>query len=129
MTPIWHGITKDGRLIVADRANFEAHLRSLNGCEIEISVRKRRHQRSLSANNYYWGIVIKMISDYSGHTPEETHSALKQKFLIDRSDPAWPRVKSTTELSVSEFSAYCERCIALAGEFGSLIPSPGAVEV
>ena len=71
MTPIWHGITKDGRLIVADRANFEAHLRSLNGCEIEISVRKRRHQRSLSANAFYWAVIIRAISEYSGHDPDD----------------------------------------------------------
>jgi hypothetical protein len=40
-----------------------------------------------------------------------------------------PETRSTTELTVQEFSTYCERCIGLAGELGISIPAPGAVEI
>lgn len=36
--------------------------------------------RSLESNKYYWGIVLKAISDYTGHTQEECHEAYKRMF-------------------------------------------------
>lgn len=128
MTPIWHGSTKDGRIHIEDRENFQNYLHGLSGSEIEISVRKRRRMRSVSANAFYWAVIVKAISDYTGHDTTEVHAALKHRFLQDLSDPEWPRIKSTTELTVAEFSAFCERCIGLAGELGISIPSPDRVD-
>ena len=100
MTPIWHGTTKDGRLHIEEREHFINYLQGLSGSEIEISVRKRRRMRSVTANAFYWAVIVKAISDYTGHDTTEVHAALKHRFLQDLSDPEWPRVKSTTELSV-----------------------------
>jgi len=36
--------------------------------------------RSLDLNAYYWGIVLKYISDASGHTIEECHDGYKRMF-------------------------------------------------
>ena len=128
MTPIFNGLTRNGRLHLDDREAFEKFLQGLNGCDIELSVRKRRHIRSLSANSYYWAVVIKSISDYSGHTMEEVHESLKAEFLIDRSG-GMPHVRSTTELDVHQFSEYVERCIELASSLGISIPAADNVEV
>lgn len=38
-------------------------------------------QRSASLNNYYFGVVLKYISDASGHTPSELHAEYKKTFL------------------------------------------------
>lgn len=38
--------------------------------------------RSLESNKYYWGVVLKFISEATGHSPMEIHEAYKQKFLI-----------------------------------------------
>ena len=37
--------------------------------------------RSIDVNNYYWGIVLAMISDVTGHTIEELHEEYKKKYL------------------------------------------------
>jgi len=36
--------------------------------------------RSLKSNAYYWGIVLKYISDESGHTQDECHKEYKNKY-------------------------------------------------
>jgi hypothetical protein len=38
--------------------------------------------RSLDMNAYYWGIVLKYISDESGHSVDECHDAYKRKFNL-----------------------------------------------
>ena len=101
--PIWLGRTEKGRLILDQREAFLNYLRSLDGREIEICVRKRRHARSLSANAYYWSVIVKLISEFSGHDMQETHEFLKARFLVDESGES-PRVMSTTELDVQGFS-------------------------
>ena len=125
--PIWLGRTEKGRLILDQREQFLDYLRGLDGKEIEVCVRRRRHARSLSQNAWYHACIVKLISDYTGHSPEEVHQSLKAQFLIDRSGLE-PRVRSTTELSSTEFVEFCERCCHLAGEMGLSIPSPGDAE-
>ena len=39
--------------------------------------------RSLDFNAYYWGIVLKYISDETGHDVEECHEAYKRKFNLN----------------------------------------------
>lgn len=38
--------------------------------------------RSVDFNAYYWGIVLKYISDASGHDVIEIHESYKQKFCL-----------------------------------------------
>lgn len=39
--------------------------------------------RSARFNAYYWGVVIKMIADHTGHSTEEVHEAYKKKYNLD----------------------------------------------
>lgn len=38
--------------------------------------------RSPESNRYYWGVVVKYISESTGHSPMEVHEAYKKKFLF-----------------------------------------------
>jgi hypothetical protein len=72
-------------------------------------------QRTLEQNNYYWGVVIPAISDYCGMSPDETHEALKEKFLTVKARLKWDKrkkikyTKSTTQLVTKDFAAYILR--------------------
>ena len=86
-------------------------------------------QRSNRQNKYYWKVVVYMIADELGYLPEEAHEALKARFLVDRSNPALPRIKSTTELSVADFEYYLKCCRWFAADFLNIhIPKPNEVD-
>src|SRR5213075_1155179 len=46
-----------------------------------ITIERKSARRSDAANRYYFGVVVKTISDYTGYSPDETHAALKALHL------------------------------------------------
>ncbi len=36
--------------------------------------------RSIPMNKYYWGVIVKYLSDHTGYAPEEMHEYLKIEF-------------------------------------------------
>jgi hypothetical protein len=96
---------------------------------IEVKFSRPVKTRSNNQNRYLWGVVYKIISDESGHTPEEIHTAAKQMFLprkfIMLGNVEIEIEKSTAELSTAEFELYQERVRAWAStELGFRIPLP-----
>ena len=71
--------------------------------------------RTLEQNNYYWGVVVPAVSNYTGFTPEETHEALKEKYLTVKTRLRWDRrrtlsfKRSTTSLITREFADFVLR--------------------
>ena len=78
--PIHKGIVENGKLTLAEPQTFIGYLHTLKG-DVEIIVRPRRKKRSLNQNQYYWGVILKLIADSTGHTPEEVHHFMKSEFL------------------------------------------------
>lgn len=108
------------------------YLKMLDGTW-NIKIERPRKDRSLKENNYYHGVVVKMIADEVGDLPEATHEELKWLFLKYEGlnklsgETEW-RVKSTTELSTVEMEEYLERCRVWAYEFlGLIIPLPNQI--
>jgi hypothetical protein len=112
---------------------FKDYLRGLIGKRVQLTVEKLKHNRSTSQNRYYWGVVVKLISQHTGHDPEQIHELLKEMF-----SPKWHPFPhqgiggiptSTARLDTIEFVEYTERCRTWANEFfGLQIPLPGEVE-
>lgn len=103
------------------------------GDEIELEAHKLRATRSSQANAYYWGVVLAILSDYTGHTLTELHEHFKQTLipvdvtLADANGEVRSASKipgSTRRMKVSEFYEYVERVRAIAGELGCVIPDP-----
>lgn len=92
-----------------------------------IEVVKSKSKRSLSQNAYYWGVVIKIMSDDTGFTPDEMHQALKHQFLLYfKEGKAF--TKSTKSLDTKEFEKYAEQCRMFGSEnLGLVIPLPNEV--
>jgi hypothetical protein len=78
----------------------------LEGKESEFTARAKRRKRSLSQNSYYWGIVVAMLAEAAGYSPEEMHDALKFELLRVHGDSRLPTARSTTELTTVEMEDY-----------------------
>ena len=89
--------------------------------------------RSIPENNYYWGVVIPLISETSGYSKNETHDLLKSLFLKDVRHIKLPngtvkevtKIKSTAELKTTEFEEFLTECRTWASlELECFIPLP-----
>lgn len=118
-------IDDNGRLIFDDPVAFARVRGALRGRDVQVLVEPKRKPRSLAENNYYWGVVIPIISEWSGFTPEETHLALKENFLseFDRAHGLM-RMKSTADLSTVDFEKYMSNIRMWAADQGQFIPLP-----
>lgn len=107
--PVFIGTIKEGRLFFPGEVTAKRwldRLRSFEGQEVQITVSKRRKKRTLKQNSYYWGAVLPLLAEESGHTDEEIHRALTLKFLKSKLDDNLEVIKSTSELSRGEFAEY-----------------------
>lgn len=128
MTPIFHGKI-EGLLLVWDNPEkVRGYLKGLEGKRIDVTIRKERSQRSTNQNNYYFGVVCKVLGDYFGYEVDDMHEALKLKFLqVGPCDV--PTIKSTTKLNTSEFEDYLERIRRWAAtEYSVVVPLPNEAE-
>lgn len=68
-------------------------------------------QRTPGQNAYYWGVVLKRISDFTGVSPARLHKDFKKIFGVSFSADKYGnwklRLKSTTEYSTVSFEDYC----------------------
>jgi hypothetical protein len=90
--------------------------------------------RSVDMNAYYWGVVLKYISEESGHTVEECHEIYKEKFnlgiefMINKHkgipEPVFG-IGSTASMNSKAFNDYVFR-VRVDGEMehGIVIPLP-----
>ena len=92
----------------------------------KLQIKKIRNVRTINQNNYYWGVVIKMLGDEIGYLPEEMHNALQIKFLSTHLDKL-PSVKSTKKLSTKEFEEYLSKIRQWASEQGTFLPLPNEI--
>jgi hypothetical protein len=90
-------------------------------------VLRSKKTRSLNQNKYYWGVVIKILSQHTGYTPDETHQELARMFLSYESGSK-RFVRSTTKLNTHDFEQYLEKCRQWShNEMNAHIPLPNEV--
>lgn len=118
-----------GKLVYYNPNSWNKELVRLEGGLVQITIEKRKRPRSNEQNRYYWGVVVRIISDHLGYTPEEAHTALRGHFLTVLTDKTLPLIKSTTDLSTVEFEAYMTKIREWASiEFQMYIPEPNEVD-
>lgn len=109
-----------GKLHVSTSARtaIQEALQSWPDCRATLTIERETRGRSAAQNAYYWGRVIKILSDYTGSTPDEMHHVLKMMFLpkdvvlktrIGKVVAEFVVGGSTTELTSVQFSDYVER--------------------
>lgn len=132
------GSVSGGKFIPDQPEAFLNHVKKLEGERVVATLKKYRKydQRSNDQNRYYWGVVIKMLSDELGYTPDEMHEAIKYQFLaepkeVKRKDGERKIMiipGSTSSLSTGDFEGLMSKIRSWASfDFGIYIPEPNAV--
>lgn len=81
--------------------------------------------RSTPQNRYYWGVVVEILSEHIGFSPEEMHEILKHKFLNPFEKMGYKIYPNTTQLTTVEFKNYIEKIQRWAAqELQCVIPDP-----
>ena len=104
--------------------------------QVVIKIEKFKKKRSTQQNRFYYGVIIPIVQNClkeAGHvmTNESTHDLIKLKFLKETlfvnetTGEIIERIKSTTELSTSQFMDLLAEINNFTFEyFGVSIPSP-----
>jgi len=129
MNPVFTGIVVNNNFKPDNLQRLSDYLKTLEGQPCEAVVRKRKAKRSNNQNNYYFGVVCKILGDYFGYTEEEMHDALKYKFLR-RGAADLETVTSTTKLNTAQFEDYLEKIRRWAMiEYNVNIPLPNEIDI
>lgn len=122
---------KNGKFQWADRERLVKDLLSYEGKEAFISISGARRDRSDDQNRYYWGVVLKIISNETGSDSEDLHEFFKQEFLSKRfkiGNEITNISSSTAKLSTREFESYLESIrMFVAQRLEIQIPLPNEV--
>jgi len=109
---------------------------SFEGKQVVIKIEKFKKKRSTQQNRFYYGVIIPIVQNClkeAGHimTNESTHDLIKLKFLKEplfvneETGEVIERIKSTTELSTSQFMDLLAEINNFTFEyFGVTLPSP-----
>ena len=123
-----HGKVVRGKFVPSVPDAFRLAFCALEGKEVWVVVKKHTNARTNQQNKYYWGVVVKLVSETTGFTTDEAHDALRMKFLRIRGEKL-ETVKSTTDLTTTEFEEYMTTVRQWAiSELGCYIPEPNEVE-
>jgi hypothetical protein len=129
-TNVINGNLKRNRNLILDALN------SFEGQEITITLQKAKKRRSNPQNSFYHGVVIPIMQQClkdAGYlmTNESVHDMLKLRFLKEsilvneQTAEYIERIKSTTELTTTEFAEYLLDIQKFAIEyFNTEIPNP-----
>ena len=103
---------------------FKDKIVRLNGKYAILELKNFYKKRSDNQNQYYWGVVLQIISEETGNDLEDLHSTFKAMFLVDRTGVI-PIIKSTAKLTTIEFNDYINRIVLFVSQRLNLeIPEP-----
>jgi hypothetical protein len=89
--------------------------------QVTIKEKASNDKRSLEANKFLWGRLYKSISQFTGYLPMEVHLLCGHLFLTEQktiNKVQVPYVRSTTDLTVEEFSTYIQHIETYFSQLG-----------
>jgi len=89
--------------------------------QVTIKEKVSGDKRSIEANKFLWGKLYKSISQFTGYLPMEVHLLCGHLFLTEQktiNEIQVPYVRSTTDLSVEEFSLYIQQIESYFSQLG-----------
>lgn len=117
-----------------NRSRISEWLKEQRDGQYLVTIERQRATRSAAQNAYYHGLILKLISEHTGYTPDEVHEFCKMKFnakTVTVADDHGVIVDeqrvgvSTTKLNKLTFGEYCEQIrIWAASELHVYIPDP-----
>lgn len=120
MTPIFRAKIERGKPVFENAEKFAEHIRSLEGKVVSVTVCLPRKQRSNPQNNYFHGILCKIIGDSLGYSLQEIKGILKWLHL--------PPGVGTSDLNTAEAEDFYAKCRMWASvEHNIIVPLPNEV--
>jgi len=107
----FYGTIKDGKFLCTKTDQFKSTLKELEGQKVEVSVKKDHLTKSDKQRKYYWGCILKILSE-NGDAPEWWHEYFKILFLpIEIHTPSGMMIVggSTEKLNTKECEEYHEK--------------------
>jgi len=102
--------------------------------EVTVTVQRKRATRSLDQNAWYFGQILRLLSEHTGYTVDELHDYCKVRFnaktvlITDQDGVVKDETRigqTTTKLNRVTFGEYCEAIRQWAAqELGVVIPDP-----
>lgn len=136
MTPTFQAKIIKTHLYFLDIPKYITYISKFKKSDIlNISITKPLRKRTLSQNNYLWGVCYKIIGDELGYDPDDIHEIMKHKFLLKSKDIDYKgktihldKTISTTKLSTKQFCEYVDKVRQFsASELGIYIPDPNEI--
>ena len=122
---------RDGKPVLSneDRQAIQNHYRLFqDGDAIEMTIKKHRHTRTNPQLRYYFGVVVKMLSEELGYHVDEMHELLKHMFnpkMIDVKGYCVELGGSTGDLKTNEMEDYMAKIRMWAStDLSIFIPLP-----
>jgi hypothetical protein len=127
------GRIEGGKLYLRSRRQMDRSLAGWKDCEVVVTIEKAHATRSHAQNAYFHAVVVAMVSDRTGYTPNEAKELLKAQCLPhDLADGRNGRLVnglviggSTSKLNKLEFIDFLDACVRWAAEqIDLVIPDP-----
>ena len=131
----YNGKSTANGLKIYNRANFDKDVLMFLDKEITITVERKKKKRSLSQNNYYFGVVVPLVRmglvdiGYRAGL-EQAHNYLRDNFakgelVNENTGEILPIKLSTTEMTTTDFMGYIEQIQQWSAEYLNVqIPDP-----
>tara|TARA_R100001015_G_C4634922_1_gene202698 strand:+ start:6774 stop:7181 length:408 start_codon:yes stop_codon:yes gene_type:complete len=100
------GKVKNGKLTLNNKDDFQNDLYKLHG-DVVLTVKELPKKKTSKQNNYYRGVIVRLLAQHLGYSDNKMHEVLKFKF----------DVQSTSKLSQDEFQEYLDRIIRWSAQF------------
>jgi len=112
---------------------YRDHLATLEGKPVQVTIGKVKGLRTEQQMRYYWGVVVKLIADHTGHDSDYIHEFLKDKFAPRQTRRVNGEVRIVAGCSHNLFKEnffedYVDHIRAWSSaELGVVIPDPNQV--
>jgi hypothetical protein len=98
---------------------------------MDVEVKPHRRSRSIAQNRLYW-MWLHTVADYAGYDEQELHLLLRERFLgyepVEIKGKTVHTLKSTTELTIRQFTDYLNRLARLAYYLEISLPYPDGAD-
>lgn len=137
IVPKWRGRIVKGKMEFNRKEDYLNYVQTLEGKDVSLVLQEWKNDRSDNQNRYYWGICIKIISEFTGYSDEEVHELLKSLFLKKKIDVKTSKgvterhtvVGSTAKLNTAEFEEYLAKIRQWGSEeLNCYIPEPNEAD-
>lgn len=75
------GYVRDGQLRLARQDAFDAAISRMRNCRLVLRVEEHHDPRSAALLAFYWGVVLRHVTEETGYTDREAHLLMKELHL------------------------------------------------